>query len=285
MSLWMVFRTLCVALFAVMLGISLTIAQADSDTTGSNSNSASFQFAAGLSTGICQMAKLARRLLAPAEPSPSQQLNQYAYDMTLHSRAIKSEVVEKMELVGMNEFKAVHRMVVPKHTVREKTHVGLAAKGVPNKVAEAVALELDGARKSQSQWDDFKVDESGNAHIFRVIVRLLCEDDECDVAMAATGASFNAAQEISHYEKQEIPEYGEQARTVSEYEDGIFRRYEKKRVVNERVQIGTRVNHIPVMKQKTFTPDTMEDVKNYLEGKAMKEVLLLAPANQQRQVA
>lgn len=58
-------------------------------------------------------------------------------------------------------------------------------------------------------------------------------------------------------------------------------RYHKTKTVKVRVQIGTRVKKIPIMKQKTFTASTMEDVKNYLEGKAMKEVLLLAgPQNQ-----
>ena len=74
-----------------------------------------------------------------------------------------------------------------------------------------------------------------------------------------------------------IPEYGDVSETVIEYEDGLFGRYETKKEVMRRKQIGTKVLKIPIFKQKTFTLQTMEEMKNHLEGKAMKEVLRLAP--------
>ena len=70
-----------------------------------------------------------------------------------------------------------------------------------------------------------------------------------------------------------MPEYGQVARVITEHEDGLFGRYENTRTVYETKQVGTRTNKIPILKQKTFTPDAMDDMKTYLENKAMKEVL------------
>jgi len=149
--------------------------------------------------------KYARRLFAPAGPTPSQQLSQYAYHKTIDSKPVAPQVVSQMEMVGMNEFMAVQCMVVPKDLLREKVHVGLTAKGVPNKVAQAISFELDGASCFQMFWDDFQVEDgTGSAHSYRVIVRMSESDGHCDVAIAASGASFNAAKEVSHYETQEI---------------------------------------------------------------------------------
>ena len=82
-----------------------------------------------------------------------------------------------------------------------------------------------------------------------------------------------------------IPEYGDVPELVTEYEDGLFRRYEKQKTVMRRRQIGQKNLKIPIFKEKTFTTQTMEDVKNYLEGKAMKEVLRLCPPAQQNRVS
>jgi len=74
-----------------------------------------------------------------------------------------------------------------------------------------------------------------------------------------------------------IPVYGDEPEIVIEYEDGLLGRYETKKTVMRRKQIGTKVLKIPIFKQKTFTLQTMEEMKNHLEGKAMKEVLRLDP--------
>lgn len=97
----------------------------------------------------------------------------------------------------MKEFMAVQRMVVPKHLLREKTHVGLEAKGLPSKVASVISLELDGASRLQEFWDDFQVEGgTGSAHSYRVIARMSESNGFCDIALAASGASFNAAKEV-----------------------------------------------------------------------------------------
>lgn len=91
---------------------------------------------------------------------------QYALQRTIHSDSKSADqFVLKMEMVGMKEFMAVQRMVVPKHLLREKTHVGLEAKGLPSKVASVISLELDGASRLQEFWDDFQVEGgTGSAH-------------------------------------------------------------------------------------------------------------------------
>ena len=164
------------------------------------------KFMAGMgAAAFSQCQKYVRRLFAPAGPTPSQQLSQYAYGKTIDSKPVAPQVVSQMEMVGMKEFMAVQRMVVPKDLLREKVHVGLAAKGLPSKVAQAISLALDQASCYQDMWDDFQVEDgTGSAHSYRVIVRMSEFDGHCDCAIAASGASFNAAKEVSHYETKEI---------------------------------------------------------------------------------
>lgn len=82
-----------------------------------------------------------------------------------------------------------------------------------------------------------------------------------------------------------IAEYEDVPELVTEYEDGFFGRYEKQKTVMQRRQIGKKTLKIPIFKQKTFTPQTMQDMKDYLEGKAMKEVLRLCPPAQQNRMS
>lgn len=82
-----------------------------------------------------------------------------------------------------------------------------------------------------------------------------------------------------------IAEYEDVPELVTEYEDGFFGRYEKQKTVMRRRQIGKKTLKIPIFKQKTFTPQTMQDMKDYLEGKAMKEVLRLCPPAQQNRMS
>mmetsp|Transcript_63965 Transcript_63965/g.101806 ORF Transcript_63965/g.101806 Transcript_63965/m.101806 type:complete len:295 (+) Transcript_63965:70-954(+) len=294
MSLWMWFRTLCVAIFAALMGMNRTATRAVSDVVGSDTGVV--ELMTGLSNVFQQVAKgvskHVQNLVQPeTEPelSPIQQLSQYAHDMhhqTVQSRAAFSEVVSKMQMVGMKEFVVVQRMTFAKHLVREKVSRGLSSKGLPSEIAEAIGLQLDGVEQFYDKWDDFVVDGTGSAHTYRVQVALLCENEtKCQIALSASGASFNAAKEIDHYETQRIPEYGERVKLVTVHEDGLFGRYETKKEVKERVQIGMRENKIPILKEKTFTPETMEAMKNYLEGKALDEFRLAAPINQKRQLA
>ena len=108
-------------------------------------------------------------------------------------------------------------------------------------------------------------------------MRQNCNGEDCDVALAAMGASFDAAQHIDYYEEQQIPEYGTKEEWVERTESGWFGDYRVLKKQTTSVQIGTNVKKIPIFKQKTFTPGDMEDIKDFLEHKAMRDVLQLAP--------
>lgn len=123
------------------------------------------------------------------------------------------------------------------------------------------------------------MDKAGNAYSYRAIVRQSCDEEVCDVALAVAVASFDAAQQVDYYEEQELPEYADQQEWVETIESGLFKEYKVPKMRTKRVQVGTRVNKIPVFKQKKFTAGDMEAIKNYLEHKVMKEVLHLAPTH------
>ena len=195
------------AVVAVSLGLNQTSVRAASAAFGADPRETDFMTAVSTAAGHVAkvVTKWTGKLLTPPEPSPGQQLTHYAQGKIFNSRGLKTNVVANMQMVGMKDFQVVQQMDIPKHSVREKVHIGLQAKGVPAQVAEAIALQLHGARRFKDQWDDFQVDPQGSAHSYRVIVRSDCVDDEwCNIAIAAFGASFNAAKEIDHYETQEI---------------------------------------------------------------------------------
>ena len=93
--------------------------------------------------------RVVSRVGAFGKPTSEEQLIQYAKGNVLNFNMGMTKaagVVGNMEMIGMKEFKVVLRMVVPQEMLKEKVHVGLEAKGVPQEVAQSIAFELDGSK-------------------------------------------------------------------------------------------------------------------------------------------
>mmetsp|Transcript_104776 Transcript_104776/g.291797 ORF Transcript_104776/g.291797 Transcript_104776/m.291797 type:complete len:117 (+) Transcript_104776:461-811(+) len=105
------------------------------------------------------------------------------------------------------------------------------------------------------------------------------EDDSSQVAMAVSGAEFNAATEVETYEEEEVPVYQEVEEIQTVIQSGILGDYKVPKTVTKMQHMGVRKKRTPVFKQKTFTKAKLESIKRFLEGKTFGEVMLLyAPA-------
>ena len=137
-----------------------------------------------------KLAKGARKFLWPS-PTSEQRLIEYAkHKMQYNFGTRDAEVLTKMQMVGMNEFRGVTQMCVPTHMVREKVQEALVTKGVPPTVARSIAIQLQDAHMLNGQFEKFQVEPSGSAHFYRVIARMQSDEGVSDIALAAAGASL-----------------------------------------------------------------------------------------------
>ena len=93
-----------------------------------------------------------------------------------------------------------------------------------------------------------------------------------DVALAVSGASFNAAKVIDHYHEEKIPQQ-KLVRVPKEVtESGFFGDYKKIVYVDEWRTLDPIVKKTPIFKENVITKPKLESIKNFLEAKTLGEV-------------
>ena len=99
--------------------------------------------------------------------------------------------------------------------------------------------------------------------------------DHSDVALAVSGASFNAAKVIDHYETEIIPQHKLVSVPKEVTESGILGDYKKTVYVDEYRTLDPIVKKIPIFKEKVITSAKLESIKKFMEAKTLGEVKLL----------
>mmetsp|Transcript_40342 Transcript_40342/g.127016 ORF Transcript_40342/g.127016 Transcript_40342/m.127016 type:complete len:206 (-) Transcript_40342:55-672(-) len=190
----------------------------------------------------------------------------------------EAEAICNMKLVGMEEIRAVTAFIAKRDMLSVKMQAELTAKRLPQDVIEAVNAGISGVSMYNNSFEDFCVDAGGTGKIFKATIMMKpdFEDDESvQVAMAISGAKFDAAREVEEYEQEVIPEY----RTVDEVEEftesGVLGNYKVLRTVSKLKQVGTRTKRTPIFRKTAFTNASLAGIQKFLEGKTMGEVKLL----------
>jgi len=213
-------------------------------------------------------------------PTSQQDLVQYATRVSRDGRFDyhDAEVINDMKLVGMKEMRAVTAFTAKRSVLKEKMVQELASKRVPNDVIAAIVEGISSVSKYTNSFEDFSVDSSGTGKIFKATVMLKPdrEDDEsAQVAMAVSGAAFNAATEVEAYEEDEVPVYQEVEELQTVVESGLFGDYKVPKYVRKMQYMVIKKKRTPIFKQKHFTKAKLETIKKFLEAKTLGEVKLL----------
>ena len=196
-----------------------------------------------------------------------------------------AEVINAMQLVGLKELRAVTSFSVHKTGVTQKVHAELAAKGVPPDVIKAITSNLETVTKYANSMEDFAVDSEGTGKIFKATVMMKPDADEQEcvqVAMAVSGAEFNAAKVVDHYETEVIPQWVDEEHIKQYIESGFFGDYKVLKSVIKKTFVGNHEKKTPVFKQHVFSKGKLETIKKFLEGKTLDEVKLLYGNNTTR---
>ena len=197
----------------------------------------------------------------------------------------EAEVINDMKLVGMKELRAVASFTIKKEFLSSKLQKELDAKGVPADIRDGIVEGVEGVSKYANSMEDFFVDSQGSAKIFKATV-MMKEDPEApekiQLAMAVSGAKFEAAQVVSHYEEEKVPVYEREEVIETHTESGLLGDYKVLKTVQRNKYVGDKVKKIPILKQHTFTKGKLETVQRFLEGKTLDQVKLLYGSDEQQ---
>lgn len=210
-----------------------------------------------------------QELVAYARRSPRQRSMDYR----------EAEVINRMQLVGMQELRAVTCFTMKRDMLEKKLINELLAKRLPQAAVDAITAEIDGVTAYSSAIEDFVVDSAGTGSIFKAVIKMKLDPQDngsMQFAMAVSGAKFDAAREVEHYEEEEVPIFKEATNWEPRSESGTFWGTKTKLVqTTHHVLVGSRKKRTPVFKQKTFTKADLEIVRQFLEEKTNAEVLQL----------
>mmetsp|Transcript_100531 Transcript_100531/g.199695 ORF Transcript_100531/g.199695 Transcript_100531/m.199695 type:complete len:261 (+) Transcript_100531:48-830(+) len=213
-------------------------------------------------------------------PTSQQQLLSYAQKATAGTSFgyHDAEVINDMKMVGMEEMRAVTAFTAKRSVLKEKMSAELKAKRVPGDVIDAVVEGISSVSKYSNSFEEFVVDSSGTGKIFKATVMLKPDrddDESSQVAMAVSGAQFNAAAEVQTYEEEEVPVFQEVEEIENVVETGYLGDYKVAKTVKKMKHMGTKKKRTPIFKQKTFTKAKLESIKKFLEAKTFGEVKML----------
>ena len=220
--------------------------------------------------------------LPSKEPTSKQDLVQYANRVT-GARGNQmtyndAEAINGMQVVGMKEFRAVTAFSIPPHMLGAKLKSVLKSKKIPDPAIEAIVNAVEFTPRYSDSFEDFEVDPDGSAYIFKVTAMIKPSsefDNHSDVALAVSGASFNAAKVVDHYHEEVIPQHKLVSVPQDIWVNGFFDNYKKTVFVDEYITLGCVVKKTPVFKEKVITPAKLESIKHFLEAKTLGEVKLL----------
>ena len=219
---------------------------------------------------------------ASKEPTCQQDLVQYAHrvidergnQMTYNDAA----AINDMQVVGLNEMRAVTAFSAPPHMLENKLRLELESKKVPEPVIKAIVSAVESTPRYSNSFEDFAVDSNGSGFIFKVTAMIKASSDFenlSDVALAVSGASFNAAKVVDHYQEEVIPQHKLVSVPKEVTESGILGDYKKIVYVDEYKTLDPIVKKKPVFKEKVITKAKLESIKQFLEAKTLGEVKLL----------
>ena len=217
---------------------------------------------------------------ASKEPTSQQDLVQYANRVTRGNQMTYNvaEAIRDIQVVGLNEMRAVAAFSAPPHMLETKLRLELQSKKVPEAVIKAIVAAVDSTPRYSNSFEEFEVDSDGSAHIFKVTAMIKPSsefENHSDVALAVSGASFNAAKVIDHYETEIIPQHKLVSVPKEVTESGILGDYKKTVYVDEYRTLDPIVKKIPIFQEKVTTPAKLESIKKFMEAKTLGEVKLL----------
>ena len=139
------------------------------------------------------------------EPTSKQDLVRYA-NRVIGARGNQmtyndAEAINDMQVVGLKEWRAVAAFTAPPHMLETKLRLELQSKKVPEPVIQAIVTAVDSIPGYSNSFEEFAVDPDGSARIFKVtsLIKPSKEfENHSDVALAVSGASFNAAKVVDH---------------------------------------------------------------------------------------
>ena len=112
-----------------------------------------------------------------------------------------AEAISNMQVVGLKEMRAVTAFSAPPHMLEPKLSLELQSRKVPETVIKAVVAAVHLTSRYSNSFEEFAVDPDGSARIFKVTSMIKPSSDfphHLDVALAVSGASFNAAKVVDH---------------------------------------------------------------------------------------
>ena len=112
-----------------------------------------------------------------------------------------AEAINDMQVVGLKEWRAVTAFTAPPHMLEPKLRLALQSSQVPEPVIQAIVTAMESTTRYSNSFEEFEVDPDGSAYIFKVTAMIKPSSDfphHLDVALAVSGASFNAAKVVDH---------------------------------------------------------------------------------------
>lgn len=109
--------------------------------------------------------------------------------------------INDMQVVGLNEMRAVTAFSAPPHMLENKLRLELESKKVPEPVIKAIVSAVESTPRYSNSFEEFAVDPDGSARIFTVTSMIKPSkefENHSDVALAVSGASFYAAKVVDH---------------------------------------------------------------------------------------
>ncbi|CAJ1389294.1 unnamed protein product [Effrenium voratum] len=219
-----------------------------------------------------------RGWLSPPPIGAKEQLVAYANNFKFPVGYQEAQIINEMKLVGLEEMRAVAAFECATSVLKEKMRAELVGKRVPEIVTDSILAGIEGVKKYTNSWEEFAVDPAGTGHIFKttLIMSLNPQDDsQMQVAMAVSGAKFNAAKEVAYTNKETVPVYEPRVSYVQTIESGFFGDYKVPRKIETQEQVGTRTLETPIFKERAFGKADLEVIKLFLEGKALNEAIVL----------
>ena len=217
--------------------------------------------------------------LASKEPTSKQDLVKYANRVIVergnHMTYNDAEAINDMKVVGLKELRAVTAFTARPHMLETKLSLELQSRKVPEPVIKGIVSAVDSTPLYSNSFEEFAVDSDGSGFIFKATVMIKPSsqfENHSDVAVAVSGASFNAAKVIDHYDEEVIPQQ-KLVRVPKEFtESGFFGDYKKIVYEEEYRTLDPIVKRTPIFKEKVITNAKLESIKNFLEAKTLGEV-------------
>lgn len=187
-----------------------------------------------------------------------------------------AEVMKKMEVTGMRDFRAVTKFVVKAEGFHHKLRNELKANDCPELLIDAMVEDIELVDEDQKIKLDNKVIE-GKGTLFKLMYFMKRKADRVEVSMAVFGASFDQ-KTVTHYEEVKTPVLEER-----ESEETVgwlwWKKTQKKPIM---VAVDEKVVKTPCF--KTMTGEDVMNCMEHLEDKCCEKVLETA-APREKQAA